>query len=115
MVLAAPQNTAQLKGQLESSDLRPLEILGPGNGATDHLSVVLDTCQHCRAFHAMSLTRVTIRRSKLGKPTISKTTIVQHLILGQGQAEGLRQLSEKMTQAAKLNPARANATAAGQK
>ncbi len=115
LVLAAPPDVAQLKLQLEANDLRALENLGLGNKAVDHLIVVLDSCEQCRQFHTMSLTHVTVRRSKMGKPTISNKMIVQHLQLGAGQAETLRQLSEKVVQTAKMSPPKASTTAAGKK
>jgi len=113
MVLAAPADVAQLKLQLEANDLRPLESLGPGNKTADHLIAALDSCEQCRQFHSMTLTHVTIRRSKTGKTTVSNTTIVQHLLIGPGQAETLRQLSTKVAQTAKVSPPKANSAAAG--
>jgi hypothetical protein len=115
LILVPPQNLSQLKLQLESNDFHSLEKLGPGNGTGDHLIAVLDSCERCHQLHTMSLTHVTIRRSRLGKPTIRKKMIVQHLLVGSGQAETLRQLSEKVRLTAKLNPPTAKAAAAGKK
>ena len=115
LVLAALPDMAQLRLQLEANDPRAIENLGPGNKAADHLLVVLDSCEQCRQFHTMSLTHVMIRKSKTGKPTISNKVIVQHLRIGAGQAETLRQLSEKVIQTAKIDPPKANAAAAGKK
>ena len=113
LLLAPPSDVAQLKLQLEANDMRSLENLGPGNKAVDHLVVVLDSCEQCRQFHTMSLTHVTIRRTKTGKPNINNLIIVQHMLVGTGQAEALRQLSEKVAQTAKINPSKTNAAAAG--
>jgi len=113
-VLAAPQNVPQLKLQLEANDFRSLESLGSGNKATDHLVVALDSCERCRQFHTMSLTHTTIRKSKTGKPTISNTMIVQHLLVGAGQADVVRHLSDTLGQATETVP-KVNAAAAGKK
>jgi hypothetical protein len=113
LMLAPPSDVAQLKLQLEANDLRPLENLVPGNKAVDHLVVVLDSCEQCRQFHTMSLTHVTIRRTKTGKPNINNTVIARHMLIGAGQAEALRQLSEKVAQTAKIIPPKTNAAAAG--
>ncbi len=113
LVLAAPRDVAQLKLQMEAHDLRALDSLGPGNGGVDHLVAVLDSCGQCRQFHTMSLTHVTIRRSKMGKPTVTNKMIVQHMVLDAGQAETLRQLSMKVT--AKTTPPQVNTAAAGKR
>jgi hypothetical protein len=115
MVLAAPQNLSQLKLQLEANDFRSIESLGPGNKAATHLVAVLDSCERCRQFHTMSLTLVTIGRTKLGKPTVQTKMVMQQLLLGPGHAETLRQISMKVVEAAKLQPPKANATAAGKR
>jgi hypothetical protein len=112
LVLAAPRDVAQLQLQMEAHDLRALESLGPGNKAIDHLDAVLDSCEQCRQFHTMSLTHVMIRRSKMGKPTVTNKMIVQHMLLDAGQAETLRQLSNKVTA---KTPPKVNTTAAGKK
>jgi hypothetical protein len=114
LVLAAPPNVAQLKLQLEANDLRPLENLGPGNKATDHLVVALDSCEQCRQFHTMSLTYVMVRRSKTGKVTVNNKIIVQHLQVGAGQADVVRLLSEKVAQATNTTP-KVNSAAAGKR
>lgn len=114
MVLAAPQDAAQLKLQLEANDLRSLESLGPGNKSSDHLIVILDSCGRCRQFNTISLTQVTIRRSKSGKATVNNKVIVQHLLIGPGQAEVVRHLAEKVAQASNTVP-KVNAAAAGKK
>jgi len=115
IILSAPQNSAQFKRQLESNDWSALESLGAGNKAASHLVVVLDSCEQCRQFHTMSLTLVNIGRTKLGKPTVDNKMIVQHLLIGPAQADTLRQLSTRVTQAAKLEPPKANSAAAGKK
>jgi hypothetical protein len=115
IVLAAPADMAQLKLQLEANDLRALENLGAGNKATNHLVAVLDSCEQCRQFQTMSLTHVTIQRSKTGKATINHKNIVKHLLIGPGQAETLRQLSQKVAQTAKIDPPKVDAAAAGKK
>lgn len=104
MILTPPQNVHQLKLQVEANDLRPLESLGPGSKATSHLNVKLNSCEHCRQFHTISLTNCTVTRSKLGKPKVSNRMIVQQLVVGVGQAEAIRQLSETMKQAGKVTP-----------
>jgi len=115
MLLAPPANVTQLKLQLEANDFKALENLGTGNKATSHLIVVLDNCEQCRQFYSMSLTHVLIGRTKLGKPTVSNKTIVQHLLIDAGKAETLRQLSEKVVQAAKIAAPQSSTAAAGKK
>ena len=115
MLLAAPPNVAQLKRQLETNDFKALENLGPGNKAASHLIVVLDNCEQCRQFYSMSMTHVLIGRTKLGKPTVSNKMIVQHLLIDAGKAEALRQLSEKVVQAAKIAAPQSSTAAAGKK
>ena len=112
-ILAVPQNVAQLKMQLEANDLHSVETLGPSAKGTDHLDVELDSCPQCRQFHTMSVVHTMIRRSKSGKPTVRNHTIVKHLLLGPGHAETLRHISEKVSQAVKMAPPKANAAAAG--
>jgi hypothetical protein len=114
-MLAPPPDAAQLKLQLEANNLRSLENLGPGAKGIDHLAVTLDSCEQCRQFHTMSLVHTMIRRSKTGKLHVTNHTIAKHVLVASGQAETLRQLSEKVAQAAKTNPPKANATAAGKK
>lgn len=113
VLLTPPQDLAQLKLQLESNDFRPLESLGPGGKKTDHLIVLLDSCKHCCQFHTLSLTHVMFRRNKLGQAHINHKMIVKQLMIGPGEAETLRQLTEKVTQAAKITPPKVNASAAG--
>jgi len=115
VLLTAPANVAQLKQQLEANDLKPLESLGAANKGASHLSIVLDSCEQCRQFHSMSVTHVMVGRTKAGKPTVSNKMIVQHLVIDAGKAETLRQLSDKLAQAAKLAPPKASAAAAGKK
>jgi len=112
-LLAPSPDVQQLKLQLESNDLRPLEALGPGPKGGDHLIAALHSCTQCNQFHTLSLTNVTIRRNKIGQAHINSKTILQQLVVDPGQAETVRQLSEKLAQAAKLNPPKANAAAAG--
>jgi hypothetical protein len=115
MLLAAPPNVAQLKLQLEANDFKALENLGAGTKAASHLIVVLDHSEQCRQFYSMSLTYVLIGRTKLGKPTVSNKMIVQHLLIDAGKAETLRQLSEKVVQAAKIAAPQSSTAAAGKK
>jgi hypothetical protein len=56
---------------------------------------------------------VTIRRNKIGQAHINSKAILRQLVVDAGQAETVRQLSEKLAQAAKLNSPKANAAAAG--
>ncbi len=104
IILAPPQNVQQLKLQVEANDLRPLESLGPGSKGVSHLTVKLNSCEHCRQFHTISLTNCTVTPSKLGKPKVSNRMIVQQLVVGVGQAETIRQLSDKMTPAKQATP-----------
>jgi hypothetical protein len=97
IILAPPQNVQQLKLQVEANDLRPLENLGPGSKATSHLTVKLNSCEHCRQFHTISLTNCTVTKSKWGQPKVSNKMVVQQLVVGVGQAETIRQLSGNMT------------------
>lgn len=113
MFLAPPPDAQQLKLQLESNDLRPLQALGPGAKGGDHLVVNLHSCDQCRQFHTLSLTHVTIRRKKFGHPQISSKTIVRQLVVGPGEAQTLRQLSEQLAQSPKLAAERARGAAAG--
>jgi hypothetical protein len=106
---------AQLKVQLETNDLKPLESLGTANKGASHLIVALDSCEQCRQFHSMSVTHVMVGRTKTGKTTVSNKMIVQHLLIDAGRAETLRQLSDKLAQAAKIAPPKASAAAAGKK
>jgi len=112
-LLAPPSDAQQLKLQLESNDLRPLEALGPGPKGGDHLVASLFSCTQCNQFHTLNLSSVTIRRNKIGQAHITNKTIMQQFVVGPGQAETVRQLSEKLAQAAKLNPPKANAAVAG--
>jgi hypothetical protein len=112
-LLAPSPDVRQLKLQLESNHLRPLEALGPGSKGGDHLIASLHSCTQCNQFHTLSLTNVTIRRNKIGQAHINSKTIMRQLVVDPGQAETVRQLSEKLAQAAKLNPPKANAAAAG--
>jgi len=116
LMLAPPSpDVAQLKLQLEANDLHSLESLGPGTKGTDHLDVALDSCPQCRQFHTMTVVHTMIQRSKAGKPTVTNHTIVKHLLIGPGHAEILRQLSEKVSPAAKIAPSKVNMAAAGKK
>ena len=112
-LLAPSPDVQQLKLQLESNDLRPLEALGPGAKGGDHLIASLHSCTQCNQFHTLSLTNVTIRRNKIGQAHIDTRTIMRQLVVDPGQAETVRQLSERLAQAAHLNPKKANAAAAG--
>jgi hypothetical protein len=113
LFLAPPQDVTQLKLQLEANDLRTLENVGPGSKTADHLIVVLNSCEQCRQFHTISVTHTMVRRTKMGKPNITTQTIVKHLLVGPEPSETLRQLSEKVAQAAKIHPPKANAAATG--
>jgi hypothetical protein len=115
VLLAAPANVAQLKLQLEANDFKALENLGAGNKGASHLIVALDSCEQCRQFHSMTVTHVMVGRTKTGKATVSNKTIVQHLLIDAGKAETLRQMSDKLAQAAKIAPPKASAAAAGKK
>jgi len=113
IVLAPPQSVAQLKLQLEANDMKGLEGLAPGNKSANHLKIDLDSCPQCCQFHTMSLTYTGIQRSKWGKQTMDSKTLMQHLVVGPGHADILKQLSEKVKQAAKIAPPKANAAGAG--
>jgi len=112
-LLAPPANPLQLKPQLENDGLRTLQELGPGSKFADRLMVSLHSCQQCGLFHTMTVTSVTRGRKKFGHPHVSFQSIVRHLVVNPGEAEALRQLSEKITQAPKLAAERARGAAAG--
>ncbi len=113
ILLALPTNLAQLKLQLESGDLQPLASLAPGSKNADHLIVDLNSCNHCCQFHTLSLKSLVFHRSKMGRVQMKWTTIMKQLLVGTSGAESIRQLSEKVSQAAKLAPPKVNAAAAG--
>ena len=111
IALGLPQNLTQLKLQLEANDLRSLETLGPANPGADHLLAELDSCSQCRQLDTLSLTLTTIRKDRIGRTTIRRKKVIEHLLIGPSSAQLLRQLSEKTTMAAKL----VKAAAAGKK
>lgn len=113
VLLAPPQDPGQLKRLMENNDLRALENLSPAVKGSDHLIVQLNSCKHCCQFHTLSVTYMMIRRNKLGQAHVSNTTLVKQLQIGPGEAEFVRQLSEKVKQTAKIGPPKANAAAAG--
>jgi hypothetical protein len=115
IVLALPQSLTQLKLELEANDLRSLESLGPANPGGDHLLAELDSCPQCRQLDTLSLTLTTIRKNRLGKPTIRKKKVVEHLLIAPAPAQVLRLLSEKAAMAAKITKAKAKSVAAGKK
>jgi hypothetical protein len=92
---AAPPDAAQLKLQLEANDFRALETLGPANKAAEHLIVEMDACEHCRQFHTVTITRVTVQRTKKGKVTFHHRTLLRQLLIGAGHAEVIRGISDK--------------------
>ncbi len=112
-ILSAPQNTALLKRQLEANDWRSLESLTAGNKNTSHLEVDLGGCERCRQLHTLTLTYTSITRDKLRRLKVSRTNIVQHLLIGPAQAENLKQLSTRVEQASKLEPKSSSAKAGG--
>lgn len=114
-ILSAPQNTALLKRELEANDWRSLDSLTAGNKNSSHLEVNLDTCERCRQLHTLTLTHALITRDKLRRPKVSRTKIVQHLLIGPAQAENLNQLSIKVEQSSKLTPSKAWSATAGKK
>ncbi len=111
IALGLPQNLTQLKLQLEANDLRCLESLGPANAKADHLVAELDSCSQCRQLDTLSLTLTTIRKDKLGRISMRKNKVLEHLLIAPASAQLLRQLSEKTAMAAKL----VKAAAAGKK
>jgi hypothetical protein len=113
LFLAPLPDVQPLKLQLETGDLRSLESLGPGQKAGDHLIVCLHGCDHCNQFHTLTVTQVSIRRRKFGNPNVSSKVIVRQLIVGPGEAQTLRQLSEKIAQAPKPSSEKARGAAAG--
>jgi len=115
IILSAPPNTTLLQRQLEANDWRSLESLTAGNKAASHLEVVLDSCEQCRQLNTMSLTYTTITRDKLRRIRTASRKIVQHLLIGPAQAENLKQLSVKVTEAAKLAPPQASAAITGKR
>jgi hypothetical protein len=115
ITLSLPQSLTQLKLQLEANDLRSLESLGPASPGADHLLAELDSCPQCRQLDTLSLTLTTIRKSKLGKPTIRNKKVLEHLLIAPASAQVLRLLSEKTAMAMKPNSAKAKSVAAGKK
>jgi hypothetical protein len=115
IVLALPQSLTQLKLELEANDLRSLESLGPATPGGDHLLAELDSCPQCRQLDTLSLTLTTIRKNRLGKPTIRKKKVLAHLLIAPAPAQLLRLLSEKAAMAAKITKAKAKSVAAGKK
>ena len=114
VLLAPPPDAQQLKLQVETNDLRPLEALGPGRKTDDHLIVALHSCDQCNQFHTLTLTQMSMHRKKFGHPRVSAKTIVRQLLVGPGEAQTLRLLSEKLAQAPKLAAQRARGAAAGE-
>lgn len=112
-VLALPPHPEQLKSQLETDGLRPLEQLGPGPKVGDRLVVSLLSCSQCGLFHAMTVRSVSRTPQKFGHPRVTMKNIVRHLVVSPEQAQALRQLSEKIAQTTKLAAERARGTAAG--
>lgn len=113
--LALPRNMAQLKLELEANDLRSLDGLGPASPGADNLLAELDSCPQCRQLDTLSLTLTTIRKDKLGRASIRRKKVLEHLLIPPGSAQVLHQLSEKIAMAAKLNKAKAKSAAAGKK
>lgn len=95
------------------NDWRSLESLTAGNKNTSHLLVELVGCERCRQLHTLTLTYTSITRDKLRRPRMSRTKIVEHLIVGLAQAENLKQLSTRVEQASKLAPAKSSSAKAG--
>ncbi len=104
MLLTVPPNVAQLKRALEANNLSPLQSLATATKAADHLRVELESCEQCRQFHTMSITHTTTRRSKFGRPSVSQRKIVEHLLVGPGQADVVRLLSAKAEQPGGIAP-----------
>jgi hypothetical protein len=115
IVLALPQSLTQLKLELEANDLRSLEGLGPATPGGDHLLAELDSCPQCRQLDTLSLTLTTIRKNRLGKPTIRNKKVLEHLLIAPAPAQVLRLLSEKAAMAAKITKGKTKSTAAGKK
>jgi len=113
LVLSPPPNPAQLKTQLEAKDWRSLENLTAGNKTAEHLEVVLDSCEQCHQLHTMSLMHTSIVRNKLRQPRIRRNVIVRHLLVDPTQAESLRQISMKVSQAALVSTPKTNAAGVG--
>jgi hypothetical protein len=115
IVLALPQSLTQLKLELAANDLRSLESLGPATPGGDHLLAELDSCPQCRQLDTLSLTLTTIRKNRLGKPTIRNKKVLEHLLIAPAPAQVLRLLSEKAAMAAKITKGKTKSTAAGKK
>jgi hypothetical protein len=113
-LLAAPPDIKQLQLQLEANDLRPLENLAPGNKAYEHLIADLYACERCHQLHTLSLTHVRVVR-KWGRSNIDSNLIVQHLLLGAGPAQTLRQLLDKVSRGVATKAAAAGTAAGGKR
>lgn len=113
--LSLPQSLTQLKLQIEANDLRSLESLAPASPGADHVVAELDSCPQCLQLNTLSLTLTTIRKNRLGQPTIRNKKLLEHLLIPPTSAQTLRLLSEKTAMARKLNSAKAKSAAAGKK
>jgi len=113
LILSSPQNPMSLKRQLEGNDWRSLEGLTAGDKGKDHLEVALDSCDQCRQLHTMSLIHTAVVRNKIGQTKVRKRNVIRHLLIGPAQAETLRQLSTKVTHAARMAPPKTTAAISG--
>ena len=115
LLLSSPHNVTLLKRQLESNDWKSLETLTAGNKGADHLAIMLDSCEQCGQLHTMSMTHTAVFRNKLRQTKVRNTNVIQHLLIGPAQAETLRQLSTKITQAGRIAAPQANAAASSRR
>jgi hypothetical protein len=115
IILSAPQNATLLKRQLEGNDWHSLESLTAGNKSASHLEVVLDSCEQCRQLNTMSLTYTSVTRDRLRRMRMANTKIVHHLLIDPAQAENLKQISTRVSQAAMMAAPKASVATSGKR
>jgi heme exporter protein D len=111
--LAPVADVRPVKLRLESNDMQSLEAPGPGPKIGDRIIVDLESCETCGLFHMLNVVQMLTHRRKFGHPQVTSQKIVSHLILGPGEAQTIRHLSEKMARIPKLAPEKARGATAG--
>jgi len=114
LFLAPTANLNQLKMQVEAKNLQALEGLGLGSKTGDHVHVALESCSTCDQFHTLSVSQVTVRKKKFGHPQVAACKLVRQMVVGAGEAQAVRQLSEKLVLAPRAPAEKARGAAAGQ-
>lgn len=115
LFLAPSSDINQLKMQIEAKNVQALEALGLGSKTGDHVHVALESCNTCGQFHTLSVGQVTVRKKKFGQPQVESRKLVRQMIVGAGEAQAIRQLSEKLVLAPRAAAGKARGAAAGQK